>query len=316
MSVRIGVIGIGRIGEHHIRNYSAMPHTDLIGIYDVDQEKAGKKAALYNTTAYKDIESLLDKVDAVSICVPTEGHADALVKVASFERDVLLEKPISASLADADRIIQAAENTGIILMVGHVERFNPAVMTIKDIMDPKDIIYMEAQRIGPYESAYSDTGVVLDLMIHDIDIALHLIDSDVAAVKSMNQTVRSETEDVAHAQLKFDNGVVAVLEASRMANRRIRSMSITQHEKYITADYQTQEIFVRSGLSAEYVGGKNVSYKQVGAMEIPYIQRGEPLRNELEHFVECVAKKAQPAVTGEQARRNLAVALQIVAEGL
>ncbi len=315
MSVRIGVIGIGRIGEHHIRNYSVIPNADLVGVYDVDSEKAGKKAAAYNTTSYETMEALLDKVDAVSICVPTNGHADVLTKVASEGKSVLLEKPISSTLADADRIIQAAGDAGIVLMVGHVERFNPAVLTMKDIMDSKDIIYMEAQRIGPYESAYSDTGVVLDLMIHDIDIALHVIDSEVTRVKSTTQTVVSDTEDVANAQLKFENGVVAVLEASRMANRRLRSMSITQKEKYITVDYQTQEILVRSGLSAEYVGGKNVSYKQVGAMEIPYIQRGEPLRNELEHFVECVTGKLEPAVTGEQARRNLAVALQIVAEG-
>jgi predicted dehydrogenase len=315
MSVKVGVVGAGRIGEHHIRNYTSMPHAEVVGIYDIDYGKAERKAAAYKTTPFKDLPGLLGEVDAVSVCVPTENHADVVEEVAANRVDVLLEKPISSSLEDADRIIKAAEKAGMILMLGHVERFNPAVLTVKDIMDPGEVVYIEAQRIGPFEYAYSDTGVVLDLMIHDIDIVMHLIGSDIVKVNSMTQKVRSKTEDVAHAQLKFENGMVAVLEASRVANRRIRSMSVTQKEQYITADYQTQEVFVRSGLSAEYVGGKNVSYKQVGAMEIPYIQRGEPLRNELEHFVDCVAKGLPPGVTGEEARDALKVALQIVAEG-
>lgn len=316
MSVKVGVIGVGTMGEHHVRNYSAMEQAELIGVYDVDAKKAQRVAKTFGTIAYTDLSKLLNKIEAASICVPTHLHKDVAFEAISEGVHVLIEKPISHSLEDADAIINEANKHNVCLMVGHVERFNPAIITLKDIINKKKIIYVEAQRLGPYVEAHEEVGVILDLMIHDLDVVLSLIDLPIKEINSIGRKVRSRTEDIAHAQILFENSIVAVFTASRITQRRVRKLNVTQKDSYVTADYQTQEVFIRSGLTSEYVGGKNVSYKQVGAVEIPYVQRGEPLRIELEHFLDCIEGNKAPAVAGQDGKKALATALDVLAKSL
>lgn len=316
MSVKIGVIGVGRIGEHHLRNYSSMHSVKLKGIFDNDASKAAKLAGKYDSQAYATLDALLDDCDAVSICVPTVAHHDTFLKVAARGVHALVEKPISLNVEEAGRMIEAARQNRTIFMVGHVERFNPVILTVREILDPEKIIYIETQRLGPYPTSGTEIGVVNDLMIHDIDVVHSLIDSDVSDVSSRLIKVVSQTEDIANAQIVYANGMTAALTASRVTNFRVRVLNITLKDTYVSADYQTQEVVVRSGLLPEYIGGKHVSYKQVSAMEIPYVQRGEPLRLELTHFVECLAEGKTPDVTGETGKKNLEVALRILQSGL
>lgn len=316
MSVKVGVIGVGRIGEHHLRNYSSMHSVQLKGIFDNDASKAAKLAGKYDSQAYATLDALLDDCDAVSICVPTVAHHDTFLKVAARGVHALVEKPISLNVEEAGRMIEAARQNRTIFMVGHVERFNPVILTVREILDPEKIIYIETQRLGPYPTSGTEIGVVNDLMIHDIDVVHSLIDSDVSDVSSRLIKVVSQTEDIANAQIVYANGMTAALTASRVTNFRVRVLNITLKDTYVSADYQTQEVVVRSGLLPEYIGGKHVSYKQVSAMEIPYVQRGEPLRLELTHFVECLAEGKTPDVTGETGKKNLEVALRILQSGL
>lgn len=316
MSVKVGVIGVGRIGEHHLRNYSSMHSVKLKGIFDNDASKAAKLAGKYDSQAYATLDALLDDCDAVSICVPTVAHHDTFLKVAARGVHALVEKPISLNVEEAGRMIEAARQNRTIFMVGHVERFNPVILTVREILDPEKIIYIETQRLGPYPTSGTEIGVVNDLMIHDIDVVHSLIDSDVSDVSSRLIKVVSQTEDIANAQIVYANGMTAALTASRVTNFRVRVLNITLKDTYVSADYQTQEVVVRSGLLPEYIGGKHVSYKQVSAMEIPYVQRGEPLRLELTHFVECLAEGKTPDVTGETGKKNLEVALRILQSGL
>lgn len=316
MSVKVGVIGVGRVGIHHARNYADIGAADLVGVYDIDPGKAEQIAERYSTRMYQSLDGLLEETDAVSICVPTTKHYDVFEKVAGKKVHALVEKPISSSISEASKIINEAKRNKVTLMVGHVERFNPVVLTLQDIIDEEDIVYIETQRLGPYVDVDTETNVVDDLMIHDIDIVLNLIDSKIEQVNNLSMKVFSKTEDVAHAQLLFASGKAAVLSASRVANRRVRVLNITLKDSYISADYQTQEVFIRSGLKPEYIGAPHVSYKQVGAIEIPYVQRGEPLRLELEHFIDCIACSKAPMVSGEAGKRNLEVAELILSKSI
>ncbi len=315
MSVKIGVIGVGRIGEHHLRNYTNMGQTKLVGVFDKDEERAGMLARKYGTKTFNKMETLLSACDAVSICVPTVNHCEVFLEVAARGVHALVEKPISMNVKEADSMIRAAKKAGVTLMVGHVERFNPVILTVRDVIDVNKIVFLEAQRLGPYSKTDTRIGVVNDLMIHDIDVVHCLIDSDIEHIGSRLIRVFSETEDLAQAQLVYKNGQTAVLTASRVTNYRVRVLNITLKDAYVTADYQVQEVLIRSGLLPEYVGGKNVSYKQVSAIEVPYVQRGEPLNLELKHFVECIKDEKTPEVTGEMGKKNLEVALRILQAG-
>jgi predicted dehydrogenase len=315
MNLKVGVIGVGRIGEHHLRNYRAIPGVELVGVHDIRPEQAEPISNKYGIRYFSEMGDLLDKVDAVSICVPTDKHAEVFEKVASAGKHALVEKPISLTLEEADRMLAAAKSNNVKLMVGQVERFNPVIPTVRDIVDLSGIVYLELQRLGPYNKPDTAVGVVKDLMIHDIDVALSLIGADVKSVEGRLMKVFSETDDIAHAILGFTNGVTAALTASRVTNYRVRQMNITLRDSYVSADFHTQEVLIRSGLLPEYVGGKNVSYKQVSAIEIPYVQRGEPLRLELESFVDSVSQDKEVAVTGIAGKNNLEVALRILTAG-
>lgn len=311
--MKVGIIGTGSMGTHHARVYTAMKEAELVGVFDTNPEKAQRVAQVYDTTAFDSLNKLLDRVEAVSICVPTVSHKE--VALAAIDKGIpgLVEKPISSNLEDAQEITEAAAKKGLTLMVGQVERFNPVVDMLKEVITQDEIIYIEAQRLGPYPSAFPPEGVVLDLMIHDIDIILSLVQSEVNKVHSLGRKVKSAQEDIAHAELTFRNGVVAILTASRLTQKRVRELTVTQKNAHITADYMSQEVLIRTGLSTEYVAGQKVRYKQAGTIEVPYIQKGEPLQRELENFLNSIQTGAKPLVSGEDGQKALKIALNVLA---
>ena len=311
--MRVGVIGTGSMGTHHARVYKAMKEAELIGVFDTDFAKAKTVAQIYDTKAFPKLSDLLNEVEAVNICVPTNLHKDIALEAIYKKIHVLVEKPIATTLKEAREITEAAAKNGVILMAGHIERFNPVVKMLKEVITPKEVVYMETQRLGPYPTYNPQEGVVLDLMIHDIDIILYLIEDEVKKIHRLALQVKSVQEDIAHVELTFESGVVAILTASRISQRRVRELTVTQRNAHIAADFMSQEVLIRTGLSTEYVVGQKVRYKQAGTIEVPYIQKGEPLERELENFIGSIQTGEKPLVTGQDGQKSLRVALDILA---
>ncbi|MFA5866584.1 MAG: Gfo/Idh/MocA family oxidoreductase [Actinomycetota bacterium] len=313
--VRVGVIGCGAMGANHARIYSMMKGTEFVGVFDVDSKKARAVAAKYNTKAYADYRELMDKVDAVSIVVPTAHHYELAKECLEAGLDVLLEKPITETVAQADELIAIAGTGGRILQIGHVERFNPAILELANIVTKP--VHIEARRFSPYDARIS-SGIVLDLMVHDLDIVMNLAGSPIKSVKSMCANVKddSPTEDLAQVSIMFENGVTASLIASRVHQNKVRQLNIAEADAYITVDYMKQELVIYRYVSADMIQEGEVKYRQEVITEIPFLQRrGEPLWIELDHFVNAVEERSEPLVTGTQGRDVLKAALDIVVAG-
>jgi len=302
--VRVGVIGVGHIGSHHARIYSKMADVQLAGVVDVDQKRRDRAARECNTKAFANREELFDKVDAVSVVVPTDLHYP--VAKDFLERGVhcLIEKPITLTLEEAEELLTIARSKNLVLQIGHVERFNSAILEAqKYVKDPK---FIEAYRLGPYDPRTSYIGVVLDLMIHDIDIVLYLVRSPVKRIDAIGGSVLSQNEDIANARINFQNGCVASISASRVSLDTYRKIRIFQKDVYISLDYVKQ--------SLKIYRKKRREVKSMKDMEIvePALQKTDPLKEELAHFVQCVEKGRKPMVSGEHGRDALEIGLEIL----
>ena len=295
--IRVGVIGVGHVGAIHARIYSHLPAAELAGVCDVTPARAQALAADYGTTAYTDYRHLLPHVEAVSIAVPTAEHFRIAKACLARGIHVLIEKPITRTLAQADALLALARRHHAIVQVGHVERFNSAFQGIATILnEPR---FIECHRLGPYTQRGTDVGVVLDLMIHDIDIVLWLVRSRVRRIDGVGVNVLSTSEDIANARLVFANGAVANLTASRVTPETLRKIRLFQHDTYISIDYAAQAV--------------KVFHKRDGAIthrELP-IERDEPLKQELAAFLIAIQLQQRPVVSGEDAREALRVALAI-----
>jgi predicted dehydrogenase len=302
--VRVGVIGVGHIGEHHARVYSQLQGVELAGVVDIDQKRREKVAREYKTTAYADYEQIFHKVDAVSVVVPTDLHYP--VAKDFLERGVhcLVEKPITLTLEEAEDLLGIARRKNLILQIGHIERFNSAILEAqKYIKEPK---FIEAYRLGPYDPRMANIGVVLDLMIHDIDIVLYLVRSPVRSIDAIGGSVLSQNEDIANARINFQNGCVANISASRVSLEKFRKIRIFQKDVYISLDY------VRQSLKIYRKKGKEVKSMKDMMVLRPQLKKTDPLKEELTHFVQCVERGRKPLVSGEHGRDALGVALEIL----
>jgi len=303
--VRVGVVGVGHIGAHHARVYSQkIPEAELAAVVDIDQKRRERVAREYNTTPYANYREIFDKVDAVSVVVPTELHYP--VAKDFLERGVhcLIEKPITPTLTEAEDLLSIARNKNLILQIGHIERFNSAILEAqKYIKEPK---FIEAYRLGPYDPRTSNIGVVLDLMIHDIDIILYLVRSPVKSIDAIGGSVLSRNEDIANARINFQNGCSANISASRVSLEKFRKIRIFQKDVYISIDYvnQSLKIYQRKG--------KEVRSMRDMKILRPRLKKTDPLREELTHFVECVQGNRKPLVSGKHGRDALEVALEIL----
>jgi len=307
-ALRAGVVGVGSLGQHHARVYTQLPGVVLAGVADSNQAKAGEVAKRCHCPAFTDYRDLLDKVDLVSVVVPTAAHHAVAREFLARGISVLLEKPMTRTLAEADELVQLARDHRAALQVGHIERFNEAIKELKRILDqPK---FIEVPRLGPYSQRNTDIGVILDLMIHDIDIVLDLVGSPVERVEAVGVRVLSGHEDIANARLVMANGCVANLTASRVTMEAKRKIRIFSPASYISIDYQKQELYIYR-LKKDRPAELNTSLMEMISRDKLVFGKKEPLMVELASFVSAVREGREPEVTGEAGRHALAVALEI-----
>ena len=306
-SIRAGVIGVGSMGKNHARVYAELSSVELVGVSDVDGDRARDIAVRHGTRAMGKDE-LIESADAVSIAVPTAHHYDIARECIEAGVHVLIEKPFVADPTDGRALCDLAEERDVVVQVGHVERFNPAIRAVSEILDGQEIIAVDAQRLGsPRERDIADNAV-MDLMIHDIDVLLSLIGDDVTTVNALG----AEENRYIDAQLRFGSGVVASLTASRVTQKKIRTLSITARECWVTVDYIDRSVEIHRHSLPEYVeGGSGMHYRHEGVVERPMVDSGEPLREELGSFIQCVRTGAEPLVTAEDGLRALRVAKKI-----
>ncbi len=300
--LRIAVVGVGYLGKHHARILAAMPEVQLVAVVDTNRPRAEEVAAATGAEPLFDARDLIGRIDAVSIAVPTDRHKDIALPLLEAGVPVLVEKPMAATLAETDQLIAAAARKGVALAVGHTERFNPAVQAAQPLLtDPR---FIEVHRLGTFPERSLDIDVVFDLMIHDLDVLLSIVKSDVESIEAVGVPVLTGRVDIANARIRFANGCIANLTASRISRDRVRKIRFFQPAAYLSIDYAAQKIEM---------------YRLVkGEAPMPVIQGGEvavpneePLKRELVDFVDAVRSRRPPCVTGEQGRRALALAQRI-----
>ena len=301
--IRVAVVGAGDFGRNHARVYRELDNAELVGIVDPNAERAAQVASEFSTDVFPDIESLTGRVDAASVAVPTVHHARVGCGLLELGIDVLVEKPMAASLAEADELLSVASRERRILQVGHLERFNPAVVAVMPVLNRP--LYFEVHRLGIFTPRSLDIDVVYDVMIHDLDILLAFVDAPVVDIKAIGIPVVTDKVDIAHVRLDFETGAVANITASRVSTERVRKLRFFQQHEYISVDFTRQDALrVRV---AEPGPQPKFDFAQLPA------EREEPLRAELRAFLESVRTRRAPAVDGAAGRRALALADQVMA---
>jgi predicted dehydrogenase len=302
--VRVAVIGTGNMGQHHARIYSEMAQVELVGIVEINELRGRQCAARYRTQFFPDYRDLFDKVDAVNIVVPTSLHYEIAKDFLEHDVHVLVEKPITVDIMQAKRLVSLAKRRNLVLQVGHLERFNPAVALLKQFV--KKPLYVEAHRLSYPSRRNTDVGVIWDLMIHDLDILLNLVNSPVEHVTAVGRSLYSPHEDLASVQVHFGNGCVANLVASRISGERLRQLQVVEEDgdsvRTLSLDFINQTLAVLSPANE----------RQTNPPEYIPIKKEEPLRLELEHFTECVTTNRTPLVSGEDGKRALELAISAV----
>jgi predicted dehydrogenase len=303
--LRAGVIGVGYLGRFHAQKYAALENVDLVGVADVSRERAEEVATEVGTTAFTDYRELLAQVELVSIVVPTQYHFPVAKECLKAGCHILLEKPVTQTVAEAEELIRMAAERHLVFQVGHLERFNPAILALRGVL--KNPLFIESHRLAPFKSRGTDVNVVLDLMIHDIDIILNMVHSTVKVVNSVGVPVLSNEVDIANARLQFENGCVANVTASRASRESMRKIRIFQSDAYISIDYQERKIaiFRKGGEGFPIPGLPNVT------MEEKSFEQGDALLAEIRAFIDAVGTGTAPPVTGEDGKRALELALQI-----
>ncbi|PZO55365.1 MAG: oxidoreductase [Phormidesmis priestleyi] len=308
--IKIGVIGIGSMGQHHARVLSRLKDVQLVGVSDVNVERGLETASKYQVHYFEEYSKLLPYVDAVCVAVPTRLHHSVGMNCLKAGVHVLIEKPIAASIAEAESLVNAAADYNCILQVGHIERFNPAFKELHNVLKTEDMLAIEARRMSPYSARANDVSVVLDLMIHDIDLILELANSPVAKLTASGcKGHNSPFLDYVTATLGFANGIVATVTASKVTHRKIRTISAHCRNSLTEADFLNNKILIHRQTTENCMADYGqVMYRQDGLIEQVYTSNTEPLHAELEHFVNCVRGGDQPSVGGEQALKALRLA--------
>jgi len=308
--IRIGVIGVGNMGQHHTRVLSLLKDVEMVGVADINVERGLDTASKYRVRFFEDYRDLLPYVDAVCIAVPTRLHHEVGMTCLQAGIHVLVEKPIAASIAEAESLVNAAAESHCILQVGHIERFNPAFQELSKVLKTEELLALEAHRMSPYSHRANDVSVVLDLMIHDIDLLLELAAAPVVRLTASGSSASdSGYLDYVTANLGFANGIVATLTASKVTHRKIRRIAAHCKNSLTEADFLNNEILIHRQTTANCMTDYGqVLYRQDGLIEKVYTSNIEPLHAELEHFVNCVRGGNQPSVGGEQALKALRLA--------
>ena len=301
---RVGVIGVGHLGQHHARVYTELLDARLVGVADRDEERAHLIGENLGVPAYSTMEELIARQapDAVSIVVPTSLHFDVARTAMEAGIHVLVEKPVTTRPDEAEELLKLAAKKDLVLQVGHIERFNSAVRYISQTVHSP--IYLESKRIGPFSPRINDVGVVLDLMIHDIDIVLSLVSSPIARIAATGRCIHTDHEDIADAQITFENGVMAHILVSRVSEKKQRQLDIMEPQRHITVNYETQTVQINRCVRD--------SNGQTEILETPIFPKSEPLKLELAHFIGCVRERRQPLVGIRDGKRALEVAIEML----
>jgi predicted dehydrogenase len=303
--VKVGVIGVGYLGRFHAEKYAALPDTELVGVADADPERAREVALALNTQAVTDYRELLPQVEAVSVAVPTSRHFAVVRDALTAGSQVLVEKPLTVTVAEADQLVALARKHGLILMVGHLERFNSAMEELKRrVTRPR---FIESHRLAFYKERGTDVDVVLDLMIHDLDHVLNLVPSPIKEIRAAGISVLTDRIDLANVRLEFDDGCIANLTASRMSFKSMRKFRLFQSDAYLAVDFENREL--------------TVAFKKAGAMgpipgvalETRRFPQEDILSKEIVAFVQAIRQGQEPPISGEAGRAALALALEIMA---
>jgi len=313
--IRCGVAGVGSLGQHHARIYAALPGAELTGIFETSDTRAAEICGLYQCRRFATLAELGGACDAVSVVVPTDQHATVALPLLAQQAHLLIEKPLCATLAEAEQVLAAAQEHGCLVQVGHIEHFNPVMGFLEQQVSAPQ--YITAERLAPYQPRGTEVGVVLDLMIHDIGIVLALVKSPIKRIDSVGVTVLSKGEDIANARIEFENGCVANLSASRMSTKKQREIRVFQSDAYISLDFMNQaghlvkkSDIIAYGLKMKIGLVKAGDLSAIPVKEIP-IEKGEPLALELAHFIESVRQARQPKVGAALGKSALEVAITI-----
>ena len=319
--IRLGAIGVGHLGRLHVQNYKSISEAEIVGIYDIDFERTQQVANEFQIKAFDSLNSLLDQIEAASIVVSTTHHCEIARQCLEQGIHCLVEKPITSTLAEADKLIQISRARGLILQVGHIERFNPAIMALNNFeLKP---MFIESHRLASFNPRGTDVAVVLDLMIHDIDIILHLVKNPVTKIDASGVAVVTDEVDIANARLGFENGCVANITASRISQKKMRKMRLFQRNAYIGIDFlqkfseiyqlidsdnikiQPNQIPIELGQIDQSGKSKKITYER------RQIEETNALKMELESFINSVRNGTRPAVSGEEGKEALRVAIEI-----
>ena len=312
--LRCGVVGVGQLGQHHVRIYKQMGGVSLMGIYDTNRSRMEEIGAAHKTRPYQSLEGLLDDVDAVSLAVPTVAHHEVGLRILSKGKHALIEKPIASTVEEGRELVEAAHRNGVVLCTGHTERFSPSIRSaLAWVRKPR---FVEALRMAGFGLRGTDVSVIHDLMIHDIDLVLSIVDSEAERVEAVGVPVFTGSVDIANARICFKDGTIASLTASRVSAARLRKMRFFQADAYISVDFLEREVKVcrRKGDLGDILasGAGGLDMQNLVEMVRAPVKQEEPLALELEDFVASAKGKKQPEVSGEAGVRALAIASEIV----
>jgi len=301
--IRVGAIGIGHLGNYHLQKYQKLEICEITAVADMITDRAQKAAVIYKCAAFSDYRAMLGKVDAVSISVPTGGHHEVARDFLAAGVDVLVEKPICATLVQADELIRLAKKKNLILQVGFVERFNPAIMALENVIEKP--MFIEAHRLHPFFERGTDVDVILDLMIHDLDIILKFVNSPIIGVEAVGVPILSDKIDISNVRISFATGCIANVTASRISAKTMQKIRFFGAEGYHSVDCQKREIL-------------SLSKRKNGAGQLQIVQNNievashDPLEEEIRSFLNAVVNRSKPLISGEDARKSLELAIDIM----
>ncbi len=295
--IRCGVVGVGYLGQHHARIYAELEACDFVGIFEVDDARAAEICEKHSCKRFDSIEALAAECDAISVVVPTDKHCEVAVPLLDAGCHLLVEKPLCVSSEEAEKILEAANRNNRIIQVGHIEHYNPVMSYLEGAVTKP--LFITADRLAPFQPRGTEVGVVLDLMIHDLGVILHLVRSPIKSVESVGVNVLSPTEDIANCRITFENGAVANINTSRVSEKKVREIRVFQDSAYLSIDFMNQ--------TGHFVKREN---GQLHKEEIP-IEKGEPLKIELASFLDCIVNLENPKVDATLGKKALELAIKI-----
>jgi virulence factor len=311
--VRTGVIGLGRMGRHHCRVYASLRESELVGIYDTNPNAAQELSSAYEVPVYQELDDLLGQVDAVTIATPTPTHFDLVRRCLDHNVHVLVEKPVTETIEHAQQLTRMVEDSSVIVQVGHIERFNTAYLELKKVMEYMKVLAINFRRLSPYRTSNKDVDVVLDLMVHDLDLCIDLMGKEPDSIQAVGLSPFNTGLDHVSAQLWYSEGPLITLTASRVTEEKVRCVDVTAEEAFVEADFLHKNISIHRCSTGEYYAHDHsgVKYHQESVIERILVPSAEPLALEIKHFLDCICQNCTPCVSVTEGLKALRLAQQI-----